>query len=140
MFNSIHLGHIICMNITEYISQSIFFFFFYQKRHPLVTNCNGCENFHTYKVMDIQLATDRAQKWMQQVDSLKWNLVCVKGSSLLAVLPAHSYSAFLNCAILLCMSVLIQNNLEEELIRKTQFPWAIILFLLFDKDKEHPQH
>lgn len=43
------------------------------------------------------------------------------GSSLQAVLPACSCSASLNCAILLRMMVLIQNNLEKEHIRKYNF-------------------
>lgn len=48
------------MNITEYISWSIFFLI--KRRHPLATNCNDCENFRAYKVMDIHLAADMAQK------------------------------------------------------------------------------
>lgn len=61
----------------------------------------------------------------------------MKGGSLLAVLPEHTYSAFLNSAVVLYVFVLIQNNLEEEFMRNIQFPQAIILFPLFDK--EYPQ-
>lgn len=48
-------------------------------------------------------------------------VLCSVFCALQAVFCACSCSAFLNCAILLCMMVLVQNNLEEELIRKYNF-------------------
>lgn len=82
--------------------------------NPLVTNCNGCEDFYAYKVLNIHLAIDITE-------TSKGSLECMIGSSLQAVFCACSCSAFLNCAILLCMMVLVQNYLEEEFIRKYNF-------------------